>query len=1486
MTGRHSITRGLIALWAAALLAGLVGLGLRLFSGRELADYGSYIPWGLWIAVYALLVGVALGSFLLFAAGQVFRIERLLTAGRPALLISLAGIVSGLIVVGLDLGRVYRIWRVYAFPNPSSLMAWEIWLFTAFIVILLICLRLAFRADLAARAERPGAQGAVARALLLGRRRGDAASEASWLRALALVGGAVAVIVLGANGALFGVAGARPFWHSGLIPLLFLSAGLLAGAAAVTVYTALAGPRDADWADQVRWLAGLTAVLLAVDLLIEWADVSVAFYSQPASWEAYKLVLTGSYWWVFWIVHLLLGVALPIAILALRGRRPMWAGLAAGLILVTLVSVRLNIVIPGLAVPQIEGLDTAFVEEKLDFAYFPSAVEWLVTLLAAALATGIVWIGSRVLPMSAEVTPAAAPTGPEPIADLPGGATRREFVGRSAIAGGALLASQLPIALHALDEPGGGGAPLGDRAYGHAAPENVVFSVCQMCNTQCGIKASIDDGVVVKIDGNPYSPWTLHPNLPMETPLTQAVAVDGGLCPKGQAGIMAAYDPYRIRRVLKRDGPRGSGRWKTIPFEQAVEEIVEGGRLFAGIGEEREVEGLRSLWALRDPAVMEEMGDDVKRIWDGEMTVAQFKAKHRRSLDALIDPDHPDLGPRNNQIAFTWGRMKGGRSELSRRFFGESLGSTNLHGHTTVCQGSLYFAGKAMSEQFTEGRWQKGKKAYFQADAEGSEFLIFVGASPFEGNYGPPFRTAGITDGLVDGRLKMVVVDPRFSKTAAKAWKWLPIQPGTEGALALGLMRWIFDHGRFDRSFLASANKAAADAAGESTWTNATWLVKIVDGEPEMLLRASEIGLKPVETRVDSKSERYEFDHFVALVDGRPVAIDPEDEDQPPIVGDLFVDTSIEGVRVKSGLQIIKESAGERTVAEWARECDLDPADVAEVAEEFTSHGKRAAADIHRGVSQHTNGYYNVIAWFTLNALVGNYGWKGGMCKSTTYDTVGDKDGEAIEGKPFVLKDMHPAKLKPFGITLIRHDAAYEKTTIFDGYPARRPWFPLASDVYQEIIPSIGDAYPYPIKALFLYMGSPAYALPGGHTNIAVLSDTEKLPLFVASDIVIGETSMYADYVFPDLTYLERWEFAGSHPSVPERVQPVRQPVIAPLTDTVTVYGQEMPISFESMMLGLAERLELPGFGPEGLGGRPLVREEDLYLAMAANLAAGEKPGDRVPEASPEEIDLFLRQRRHLPTTVFDATRWKAVVGADWWPRVVYLLARGGRFENEGHEGDRLAHPYDVQLNLYQEKTRNAMTGEHHLGHPRYVPGPTSSIGDPVEDPGFPLRLITFREIAHTKSRTGGNYLLLALLPENSFMLNPIDADALGVGDGDWARIVSPTNPDGAWPLGQAGTLPMVGKVRTVEGLRPGVVAFSLGHGHWAYGSQPVTIDGEEVAGDERRRHGVHANAVMRLDPHLQDVCLSDPVGGSAVFYDTFVRLERADASDARIVRS
>lgn len=1048
---------------------------------------------------------------------------------------------------------------------------------------------------------------------------------------------------------------------------------------------------------------------------------------------------------------------------------------------------------------------------------------------------------------------------------------RRKFLKASALLGGsAILAERLQWAIDLINKAESGSLSAAEL-YELSKAENILYTVCLQCNTGCGIKAKILNGTVVKIDGNPLSPWTTHPHLPYKTSPIDIAGMDAPLCPKGQSGIQTLYDPYRIIKVLKRAGKRGEGKWITIPFDKAIEEIVNGGNLFSKVpGEEkRMVTGLKDIYAVKDPKLAKALSDDAKAVQAKKMTVAEFKNKHKDYLGMLIDPEHPDLGPKNNQLVFAWGRLKAGRSDLIGRFTRDAFGSTNAHGHTTVCQGSLYFTGKAMSEQYIDGKWTGGKKFYWQADLLHSEFVIFVGASPFEANYGPTHRSGRLTEGITSGRLKYVVVDPRFSKTASKAWKWIPIKPGTEAAMGMAMIRWVIDNKKHDEKFLANANKAAASADKESTWANAVWLVKIEkDGTAGAFLRAKEVGLEK------------EKDLFVAMKDGKPVSFDSYDT-KNPVEGDLFVDTEIQGIKVKSGLQILKEAASAKSIEEWAKICDVKVDDIVAISQEFTSHGKKAAADLHRGASQHTNGFYNVFTWYSLNLLIGNYDWKGGMMQLSTYDQSGGK-----EGQPFPMGKLHPNKISPFGISIIRHDEKYEDTTLFKGYPAKRQWYPLASDIYQEIVTSSGDAYPYPIKALILYMGSPAYALPAGNTNIEILANTEKIPLFIVNDIVIGETSMYADYIFPDLSYLERWEFHGSHPSIAPKVQPVRQPVVAPIPEIVKVYGQEMPVSLESMLLGLSEKLGLPGFGKNGFGdGKDFLHQDDFYLKEVANIAFGEKAdgSGTVPDASDDEVKLFINSRKHLPKTVFDPERWKKIVGEKLWKKVVFVLNRGGRFDDfeNAYEGDKIKNRYGTSINLYQEKTaktKSAITGKNYSGIASYLPAPMDSTGKLINDEaqGYNLNLITFREIFHTKSRTVSNYWLLALLPENSILINKVDADKLGLKDGDKAKIISASNPEGVWDLRNGKKIPIAGKIKAIQGIRPGVVGFSLGHGHWAYGSVDINIDGKIVKGDSRRSAGFHGNAAMRVDPYVKNTCLTDQVGASAVFYDTRVKLVKA----------
>ncbi|MFQ5575920.1 MAG: molybdopterin-dependent oxidoreductase [Anaerolineae bacterium] len=1028
--------------------------------------------------------------------------------------------------------------------------------------------------------------------------------------------------------------------------------------------------------------------------------------------------------------------------------------------------------------------------------------------------------------------------------------TRRDFIKTSAFVGGTMAAAG--VVPWGMKQMSGNGGPL--AAPAHAATtyplnkaENIIYTVCLNCHTACNIKTKIQDGLLVKVDGNPYSPQNFIPHLPEDTPVTEGAKVDGMVCPKGQAGVQIMYDPYRLRRVLKRVGERGSGKWQTIDFNQAVDEIVNGGDLFG----EGNVEGLNDIYKLRDPELAGALAEDASAVAAGDMTLDEFKSKHAAHLDMLVDPDHPDAGPVNNQFVFLGGRIEHGRKELAKRFTYNGLGSVNFYLHTTICEQSHHIAYDEMTG---------GKKHHLKPDALHSEFIIYFGTGAFEANFGPSNMASKVTNNMINDGLKIAVVDPRFSNTAAKAWKWVPINPGADGALAMGMVRWIIENERYDKTFLENPNKDAAANDNETNATDATHLVRT----DEMVL------LTPADAGLEGE------DSYVVMQDGAP-ALSATAES-----GDLFVDTTVNGIPVKSVFQLLKERASEYSLSEYAFIAGIKEDDIVALADELTSHGKKAGVEMYRGPVQHTNGYYNGTAVITLNLLIGNPDWKGGLSAGGGH---WHEDGSK-PGAPFpkaTVAGGAPGGMKKFGIHINREHTAYEKTTYFEGYPAKRPWYPFTKELYQNVIPSATAGYPYKAKAMLLVKGTPILSIPAGHKQIEMLRDPKNIPLLIACDITVGETSMYADYIFPDLTYLERWGTSHTTPDVNTKYSKVRQPAAVPMTEMVKVDGQEMPASLEAFLIAVGKKMGLAGFGKGGLGeGYNFDRPEQFYLALISNLAFGDKEdgSETLPPADDEEMRIFREARQHLPKAVFDEAVWQAAVPAELWPSVVYLLNRGARAEPaaKATNGDKIGHMAKLNWHFFVEKVgkaKNSMTGERFSPLPLVEPVKDAA-GNEIKDDGYDMTLITYKPVTGGQSRTiASAWLHQALMPENFILMNTIDAYKLGLADGEKARITSATNPEGKADLGNGRTYNVVGTVHVTEGMRPGVIAASWSYGHWAYGSHDVEVDGQIIPGEPRRASGIVPNPAFRVDPVVGDVVLTDPIGGSASFYDTKVKVEK-----------
>jgi len=362
----------LIPVFLVATVFGAIGLWHRLVFGKAHLAFGSYIPWGLWVGLYIYLVGVSGGAFLVAFLHHGLGVASLRRPSRYAIPIALASLGAGLTLVLLDLGHMDRFWYLFTRMSPTSLLAWMVWVYTLYFLVL------------------------VAMLVAIGRERRAA------LRWLSIAGFALVVTFGGGEGALFSVLGSKPFWNSGLLPIRFLFSAFLSGMGLVAFASVLFRRWPVDAEDQAagRFFRQALLVLLALNILVEFAEISVTYYTGlPSVIEAHRLMMFGPYWWVFWILQLGMGLIIPTFLLASPlGGRAAWIGLAGLLIAIGYAGTKQNVVLPGLAVPDFRTLPEAFVHPRLAVTYFPSATEWY-------LAIGVIGVAALAFVVAIEVLP-------------------------------------------------------------------------------------------------------------------------------------------------------------------------------------------------------------------------------------------------------------------------------------------------------------------------------------------------------------------------------------------------------------------------------------------------------------------------------------------------------------------------------------------------------------------------------------------------------------------------------------------------------------------------------------------------------------------------------------------------------------------------------------------------------------------------------------------------------------------------------------------------------------------------------------------------------------------------------------------------------------------------------------------------------------------------------------------------------------------------
>lgn len=126
------------------------------------------------------------------------------------------------------------------------------------------------------------------------------------------------------------------------------------------------------------------------------------------------------------------------------------------------------------------------------------------------------------------------------------------------------------------------------------------------------------------------------------------------------------------------------------------------------------------------------------------------------------------------------------------RLFAQMWGTPNVEGTDPFCA-----AGKHLAYELTQGD-TTCPNSYTAADLGSASMYVYFGENQAEAR---PVNFGMINDWRVRNRARMVVVDPRYTVTASKADRWLPIRSGTDLALALAMANHILEEGLHDRRF-------------------------------------------------------------------------------------------------------------------------------------------------------------------------------------------------------------------------------------------------------------------------------------------------------------------------------------------------------------------------------------------------------------------------------------------------------------------------------------------------------------------------------------------------------------------------------------------------------------------------------------------------------------------------------------------------------------
>lgn len=323
----------------------------------------AHIYWTMMIVLYPYITGIVAGAFIISSLHHVFQKDELKPVSRFAMLMALAFLLCAPLPLLAHLGHPERALNIMFTPNVTSAMAGFGFIYTIYMLILVVEIWLLYRADIVYLAS--NARWPVMRRLywVLALGVTEISDEAKALDrrvmlVLAAIGVPAACFLHGYVGFLFGAIKANPWWASPLMPVIFLFSAIVSGIAMVMVCYLLVqwvNRRPVD-AECVQSLMESAWYFLMVDVALELLELMNHAYMANHDWEIMRRLILERLSISLFVVQFLIGSLFPLLLLGaaivfknrIHVRTRNAIGFVSGiLLLVQVLAMRWNVVMGG-----------------------------------------------------------------------------------------------------------------------------------------------------------------------------------------------------------------------------------------------------------------------------------------------------------------------------------------------------------------------------------------------------------------------------------------------------------------------------------------------------------------------------------------------------------------------------------------------------------------------------------------------------------------------------------------------------------------------------------------------------------------------------------------------------------------------------------------------------------------------------------------------------------------------------------------------------------------------------------------------------------------------------------------------------------------------------------------------------------------------------------------------------------------------------------